>query len=197
MGLFSRLKANFNHGGVKVRVSAPDAIPSNQVIPVQVTVTADSAQTIMSVKAEIKAQMREQGVNLGSGGGIGVGVQRNTATSQTVAVAENREQFMLSPGESKTVELQLYINGSAANPNSLAALDTGLGALGGVVQSLVQNFDHVNYLYSVHASADVDGINLDPNDKQPIQILPPTEAVSQTIVAAADPLPIQNDQSAR
>lgn len=172
MGFFSKIKANFNHGGVTVRVTAPSAVASDQVIPVQVTLTADSTQTIVSVKAEIKAQMREQGIGLGNSNSNGVG--QSTTTSQTVAVAENREQFELLPGQPKTVELQLYMNGGAPG---IAQVGEGLGALGSIVQSIVQNLDHVNYLYTVHASADVNGITLDPSDSQAIQVLPPNQSV--------------------
>jgi len=64
MGLFSKLKSNMD-GGVQVHIQAPSSTPSNQVIPVTVTITADSSQTINNVKAEIKAQAREQGFHHG------------------------------------------------------------------------------------------------------------------------------------
>jgi hypothetical protein len=194
MGLFGKLKANMTHGGVKVHVQAPSSVPGNQVIPVQVTITADSPQTIDSVKAEIKAQVREQGLNIGGmGGGMGVnrgvGVEDRRTNYQTVAQVESRESFTLSPGETKTVTLQLFINGSAGSGNPLGQLNNMGGALGGVLQSVVsaaQGFEHVNYVYSVHASANVQGVALDPSDKQPIQILPPA-AAAQPIQPAAQP----------
>ena len=72
MGLFSNLKANLNHGGVKIQIKAPSSVPENQVIPVIVNITSDSSQTINSVKAEIKAVARKQGLNF-SGGVLGNG----------------------------------------------------------------------------------------------------------------------------
>jgi hypothetical protein len=185
MGLFGKLKANMNHGGVKVHVQAPSSIPGNQVIPVQVTITADSSQTIDSVKAEIKAQAKEQGISMSSNSG---GMENSRTTHQTVAEVESREPFTLGPGESKTINLELYINGSAGSVNPLAQFNNAGGALGSVLQSVAsvaQNFEHINYIYSVHASANVQGITLDPNDKQPIQILPPTQAAqaAQTVQA--------------
>lgn len=171
MGLFSRLKDNLNHGGVKIQIQAPSSVPGNQVIPVTVNITSDSSQTIDRVKAEIKAVAREQGLNFGGGGGV----QASTTSAQTVAQVENREAFTISPGETKTVNLELFINGGAAGGNN-----GQLGSMGGALQALAsvaQNFGHVNYTYSVHASADVQGITIDPSAKQPIQILPPTENV--------------------
>lgn len=179
MGFFSKIKANMNHGGVKVQLLAPGSIDSDQIIPVQITLSAESAQTINSVKAEIQAEQREQGASFG--GGQGVGVQQTATTIQTVAVVENREPFTLAAGESKIIDLQLYLSGGVAAPNPLANLSGNLGILGQVMQSVVSTLDHVNYLYSIHASADVDGITLDPSASQSIQFLPPSNSVQQDI----------------
>ncbi len=194
MGFFSKLRANMNHGGVKVHVQAPASVPSNQVIPVQVTLTADGAQTVTSVKVELRAQMQQQGVSLNGG----VGMQKSTTTAQPVAVAENREPISLSPGQPQTVGLQLFLSGNTSAPGML----TGLGnssPVDGVMNSVLsatQAFNHVNYTYTLHASADVEGITLDPSDKLPIQLLPPTETpqpgaavAASTEQAASNPVP--------
>jgi hypothetical protein len=73
-------------------------------------------------------------------GGSGVGMQEGRNMAQTVAQVENREPFTLAPGETKTVNLQLYING-------------GTSGLMGTLQNVTQSFGHINYIYSVHASA--------------------------------------------
>jgi hypothetical protein len=176
MGLFSKFKNGMN-GGVEVHVQAPSSVPSNQVIPVTVNVTSKSTQTVNSVKAEIKAVAKEQGLSMNNPGG-GVGVQSGTTTAHTVAQAESRESFTINAGETKSIEMQLYINGGAAGANPMAKMSNVGGALGGVLQtvaSVAQNFDHVNFIYSVHASVDVEGHEMNPSDKQSIQILPPTE----------------------
>jgi hypothetical protein len=180
MGLFGKLKDNMNHGGVKVHIQAPSSVPGNQVIPVTVSVTADSSQTINSIKAEIKASAREEGIGFGGGGmGGGVGVREGRTMSQTVAQVESREPFTIGPGETKTVNLQLFIDGNAGSGNSVAQLGNMGGGIGGAFQALAtvaQTMEHVNYIYTVHASADVAGVSIDPSDKLPIQILPPGEA---------------------
>jgi|GEM_PF-815689 hypothetical protein len=198
MGLFGKLKENM-HGGVQVHVQAPSSVPGNQVIPVTVTLSADSTQTVNSVKAEIKAQAREQGLSIGGGnmgGGHGMGVNDERTMHQTVAQVESREAFTINPGETKTVNLQLYLNGSAGSGNPLAQLNTGGGALGGAIKAMAtaaQAFDHINYIYTVHASADVQGVHMAPSDKQPIQILPPTESApaAQPVQPAAAEQPGQ------
>jgi hypothetical protein len=160
------------------------------VIQVAVTVTSESSQTINSVKAQIKAQAKEQGFTMGNG--QGVGVQDSRTMEQTVAQAENRETFTIGPGETKVVNLQLYLNGGAAGNGAMDQLGNVGGVLGGALQtmvSLAQDFDHINYIYTVHGSVDVQGHSLNPSDKQSIQILPPSE----TVQAAQVPQP-QTDQ---
>jgi hypothetical protein len=188
MGLFGKIKGNMNHGGIKVHVQAPSSVPGNQVIPVTVTLTADSSQTINSVKAEIKAQVKEQGISMGGMGGGGIGVQDSRSMHQTVAQVESREPFTLAPGETKTVNLQLFIDGNAGSGNPIGQMNNAGGVLGSVLQSVAsaaQGFEHINYIYTINASADVQGVSLDPSDKQPIQILP------ATAVAAPAPQPAQ------
>lgn len=180
MGFFGKLKANMNHGGVKVQLSAPGSIASDQVIPVQVTVSAKSAQTILSVKAEIQCERREHDATFGIGQTVGT---RQTGTiTETIAVIENREPFTLNAGESKTIELPLYLNGGTAAQNPLAGLSESMGVVGGILESVASQLDHVNYLYTIHASADVDGIKLDPSTSQSIQFLPPLSTVQPTSI---------------
>ena len=186
MGLFNKLKSSMN-GGVRVHVQAPSSVPSNQVIQVSIAVTSDSSQIINSVKAQIKAQAKEQGFTMG--GGQGVGVQEGRTMEQTVAQAESREPFTIGSGETKTVNLQLYLNGGAAGTGPMGQMGNAGGAIGGVLQtmaSLAQNFDHVNYIYTVHGSVDVQGHSLNPSDKQPIQILPPSESVQTALAPQID-----------
>lgn len=179
MGLFNKFKSNMA-GGVHVQVQAPGAVPANQVIPVTVNVTSDSSQTINEVKVEIKAEAKETGITMGRG--QGVGVQESRTTAETVSQAENRESFTIGPGETKTVNFQLFLSGNTGSD----PLGSVGGALGGVLQAL-GNMEHINYMYSVHAYVKVQGHTLDPSDQQSIQILPPA--------GAASPAPIQNLQN--
>ncbi len=188
MGLFSKLKSSIN-GGVQVHVQAPSSVLSNQAIPVAVNITSESTQTINSVKAEIKAVAREQGLAMGRGSGVGV--QENRTMAQTVAQAESREQFTISPGETKTINLQLYLNGGVAGGTPFGQMPN----LGGVLQSVVsmaQTFEHVNYTYTVHGSVDVQGHNLNPSDKQAIQILPSSESAQAPQQPQIENLQTQN-----
>lgn len=177
MGLINKLKSSMD-GGVQVHIQAPSAVPSNQVIQVNISITTESSQTINCVRAEIKAQAREQGLAMGGVNG-GIGVQENRTMEQTVAQVESREPFAISPGETKTVSLQLYLNGGAAGDGKLGQLADMGGVMGGLVHA-ISSFEHVNYIYSVHAFVEVQGHSLKPGDKQPIQILPPSENLQVT-----------------
>jgi hypothetical protein len=173
MGLFSKIRDNLTHGGVKLSLKAPISVPAGQVIPVTVSLASTTSQTINSIKAEIKAQARQQGIGMGNGAGMGI--EEGQTTYQTVAQVENRGSFTLNPGEPKTVTLELYINGASI----MGQANNVNGGLGGALQSVLsaaQSLEHITYIYSVHASADVQGITLDPNDKQPIQIIPQSAA---------------------
>jgi hypothetical protein len=210
MGLFGKISNNLHHGGVKVRLEAPASVPSNEVIPVTVNITADSTQTINAVKVEIKAQEREQGMGMG---GVGVGIGNNNmnngynnqqSTEQTVAVVESRETFTINAGETKTVQLQLALNGTAAMGNGLSQLQGAAGNFGNAlaaIASVASNFENISYTYSVHAYVDVADIAMDPSDKQPIQILPPVQQapapqpVQPQTVAAPAPLPPTSNPS--
>lgn len=185
MGLFNKLKSEMN-GGVKVRVEAPSSIQSGQSIPVNVTITSDTTQTIKATKVELKVTTKEEGLNFNNQG-VGVNDQRTMA--QTVAQAEDRESFTINPGETKTLNLQLYLD-SNANPQMP---NMGGGKIGGFMQAVAtaaQGMERINFIYSVHASVDVDGHGLNPSDQQPIQIIPAS--------AQANPIaqPIDNFQSA-
>lgn len=177
MGLFNKLKSEMN-GGVTVRIEAPSSINSGQVIPVNVTVTSDSTQTVNSIKAQLKVVTKEEGMSFGGPQG-GVGVNEERSMAQTVAEVESREQFTINAGETKTVNLQLFMNGNqGAGAGSMFGQNAG-GKLGGILQTVAnaaQSMDRINFIYSVHASVDVQGHKLSPSDQQPIQILPATEA---------------------
>jgi hypothetical protein len=178
MGLFSKLRADINHGGVKLQIQLPSSVAANQLIPVTVNITADTPCTINSLTAELQSQARQQGVSFGNNngtGGNGVGMNQSTSNYQKVAEVKNSESFTVNPGETKTVSMQLYLNGNATGANPLGQLTGAAGAVGGVLQSLAsaaQNLEHVTYTYRVHVSADVDGVGIGPSGAEPIQIIP-------------------------
>src|ERR1700759_4654033 len=126
MGLFNKLKSNMA-GGVVVHVQAPTAVPADQSIPVTVSVTSDSSQTIEEIKVEIKAEAKETGITMGAGHSMGV--QESRTSAETISKAENREAFTIGPGETKSVNFQLFLSGNTGvNPVGNVG-----GALGGVL----------------------------------------------------------------
>jgi hypothetical protein len=194
MGIFSKLKEDFNRGGVKMQVQVPSSVPINQAIPVTITITSEEAKTITDVTAELQAQTCEQSIGIGAmGNGMGgVGVQEEQSNYQTVSQVEDRESFSVLPGETKTITLQLFLN-----DNNAAGMSTVSEALGGVMRTL-SNLDGIHYLYRVNAFAQVEGIDFKPSDKQPIELLPATEATQPaafTGPAVAEDSPVTSPHS--
>jgi hypothetical protein len=175
MGFFSKIKQNFTHGGVKVTLHAPASTSmQGAALPVSVDITAtDASQVIKSVRVEIIAVSRNKSFNQPAGGS-------NTDpayTEQIVARTENVEGFTLQPNETKTVQLNITMNAGQAITSQLpqdSALGKAVQALQ-TLQSVSQVLDQNSYTYYVKATADVDGIAMDPSHKLPIQIYKPGE----------------------
>lgn len=168
MGFFSKLKQNFTHGGVKVKLQAPASVSTQDAaVPVTVTVSAsDGVQVIKGITVEIVAESRNQAFN-------NAGTSTAPAEQKTVARTENTESFTLAGGESRDIQIPIVMNAGAQLESQLpegSGMATVAHALQGL-QNLSQAFDHTSYRYFVRATADVDGIALDPSDQQDIQVL--------------------------
>lgn len=173
MGLFSKLKNNFKHGGVKLSMQAPaTARLTDTTLPVVVNLTAsDQAQTINRVSAEIIATSRNQTFSTG-------GNQTTPTTQQhTVARVDNNETFSLAPGETKSVQLNLTMNGGAQALGTLTGMDPNskAGEIAGKVIGALGAGNSAAYSYRLKASADVADVTFDPAAEQDLQILAPGE----------------------
>lgn len=173
MGFFSKIKQNFKHGGVKVKIQAPASVSMQDAnVPVTVNITAtDSQAVVSSVKVEIIAESRNQAFGAPSSSGA----SQAQTTQQVVARADNNEVLTLAPGETKQVPISIIMNQGAAIE---AQLPQGGAAAGvahalGQLQSLSEHLNQNSYTYYIQAVANVEGIALDPSDRQPIQILKP------------------------
>ncbi|HUD11381.1 MAG TPA: hypothetical protein VMS08_03145 [Candidatus Saccharimonadia bacterium] len=105
MGLFSKIKENFNHDGVKVQLRAPASVSMQDAqLPVTVTIAATTeAVQIKNVNVEIIGESRNEAFHTPTAGA-------NTAsqvTTQVVARTQNTDGFALAPGETKQVQLVL------------------------------------------------------------------------------------------
>jgi hypothetical protein len=172
MGIFGSIKKNLSHGGVKLELSAPASVSMQDAgLPVSVTITAaEAAVHINSVKAEVIAQSQNMNFQQPRSGGA------NTSTTiQTVGRAENTQPFDLTAGQSQTVQLNIVMNAGAAvaaqlpEGSAMAGLAHGLQQL----QSLGEAMNPQSFTYHLQASADVEGVALDPSKQQPLQVLKP------------------------
>ncbi len=155
MGLFSKIKKNLSHGGVKIQLEAPASTSIKDAgLPVSITVTAtDSLAPVKAVRAEIIAESNNQSFSSPSDSGM----DNSQSTLQTVARAENVEPFTLAPGESKTIELKIIMNAGSAIADQLpgggagAAIAKGLARLETISETLNQN----SYTYQLQGTADL------------------------------------------
>jgi hypothetical protein len=176
MGLFSKIKSNLNHGGIKLDLTAPSSSTSGTIVPVSVNITADSPQTINNVKFELKVETRDTAPTVQFGDNNNTTASNHDAV-QTVAQVETNESFTIAAGETKTITLQLGIPNDTVMNNALSGIMGGaVGSIMGKLASM--STTTVSRLYSVHVHADVEGIKLDPGTHQNIQILPANNAPS-------------------
>lgn len=118
------------------------------------TITSDTTHVVSKITARIEAQAKEQGMVMG---GQGAGLESSKTTFQTIAEAQNAESFTINPGETKTVSLQLALNtaATAAGGYGGPSPSGGVAQVIGTVMAAVQPFEHVNFIYRVHVTADV------------------------------------------
>jgi hypothetical protein len=177
MGFFSKIKSNLTHGGVKLQLQMPDKISlQDAFLPVTVNLAAgDTPATIKKVKVELIAESQDMAFSQPSGS---ANPPPPKIQQQTVAQAENNEQFTLGAGETKAVNLQIIMNQGNALQSELPQGSAGASiahALG-QLQSFSESNNNANrYNYSVNATAYVDGITFEPSDSHPIQVLKPGE----------------------
>ncbi len=142
-------------------------------LPVSVTVTAEDTQVqINKVTVEIIAQSQSLNFQQPTKSGID---PVNATTFQTVARAENTQVFSLAPQQSQTLQLSIVMNAGAAVESQLPEGSAGQAVAHGLkeLQSLSEVFNSNSYTYTLKASADVEGVALDPSKSQPLQILKP------------------------
>ncbi|HET9098281.1 MAG TPA: hypothetical protein VFN51_01550 [Candidatus Saccharimonadales bacterium] len=173
MGLFGKIKENFNHGGIKIQLQAPASVSMNDAtLPVSVNVSATSEpHNIESVSVAIIAQPANQAFTDPNN------VNSVQNFQETVARSDINQPFSLQPGESKTIEFTIVMNAGAAAASQLPA-GSSMAEVAGVfqkLQSVSEVMDRSIYEYYIEASAKVEGIGFSPSFQQPIQLFKPGE----------------------
>ncbi len=177
MGLFSKLSDNIHHGGVKIALTAPGSASLNDAtLAVTVTLTSSEARTFQWIRVDLEATQQDFAFNNpGSMNNQAINRQQNTVT--TVARAQMLEPFSMAVGETKTIPLQIVLNGANA-ATAGGGLSQGQAAVAKVfskIQTLSSLIDPHTYHYSLKAIANVDGIALDPSTNSGISLNRPGE----------------------
>lgn len=140
-------------------MQAPESMSIHDAsLPVTVTVsTSDQPAQVNSVKAEILAMSEDKSFSQP----MGQTMNANTMTTvQTIAQSSDLQPFNLNPGESKAIQLSIAINSNPHNPGTLEKV-------GDAVTTMLNPH---KYYYSLHVSADVEGIALDPSASQKLKV---------------------------
>ncbi len=162
MGFFSKLKDNFQHGGIKITLAAPPVITANMTtLPVQVTVTAgETAQRINSLSVELIKEEYSQGRSTTTG------TSTNSEQQTTILSRQDTNQsFDLPAGQTATIDLTLSVSTPAQIDNPALRKAAGIMSAFSTFGSSANNWQHY-----IRASADVEGIVLDPSAQQRVQI---------------------------
>lgn len=174
MGLFSKLKDNFTHGGVKVGLEAPASVSmTDSAIPVTVTVSAsDKQETIDRVSALLIARSLDRGFTQPTNGSLN---NANQGQEITVAEANFAQQFTIMPGETKTVQLSIVMNQGAAMASQLPedSIAAKFASALQNLQSISEVMNDTSYSYDIRVTAKVSGVVLSPSKQQPIQLRKP------------------------
>jgi len=170
MGFFGKIKQNLEHGGIKVTLKAAQSVSrQDHTLPVTISISnsPEAARTINRVTAEVQATENASGMSMALNNAVQV---RNTTNDsemysmQTITVAQaiSAETFVLQPNESKTITLDIVVNSGEPNPTNGI-----MGHLASIANKVNQN----GYKYAIHVSIDVEGITLDPQAHQTLQVL--------------------------
>ena len=166
MGFFDTIKKNLNHGGIKVHLEAVNHIRLSDIdLPVQVVIVSTSDQLVQINGLSVRLYYDEVSKD-------------NTSHMQNdvINIQAPEASFSLQPAETRTFDMRLPLNAEkvaqAAGANAAISLIAKAVDVG---SSLSQMMNDANRTYYLTASADVEGISLDPSDTKMMQVLNPNE----------------------
>ncbi len=170
MGFFGKLKLNFNHGGVKVEMTAPETVSEMDPgfsVAITITNTGEAPQTVKVVKISL-IEDRMQTMN-------GQATNTTSSSQRQMSVVSDANPFVLQPTEAKQMTLTVPLNMGKFAQEALPdnAFAQGAAKLLGGLQTVMDAADTSNFKHYVEVVADVDGISFDPSRRQEIQVLKP------------------------
>lgn len=158
MGFFSKIKENLQKGGVKVKLDSPGHFSANdQSLQIRITLTnSDTARTINGVRLLLEKEINDDKSSSTS-------VRREVVSSYNVPSSV----FVLQSHEVKSFDITFPIS-TQASLQSTGNNDSSVNAVAGVLDKISQVADSMSNQdarYSVSALVDVEGISIDPSDK--------------------------------
>lgn len=164
MGFFGKIKANLNHGGVKVSLSVPPKVSAaDQSLNAQLGIVADQPQQINKVTVKFIRTSYDNSVETVQGTG------QQVRNDYTLGSFVREEPFTLQVNTPVSLPVYIPFQLNAQLPASMP----GAAQVTGILDRLqkVENLQTgKSYSYSVTALVDVEGIALDPADSKPIEV---------------------------
>lgn len=158
MGFFSKIKENLQHGGVKIVLQSPSSLAAGATtIPVTVVLTASQPQNITKVTVQLLAVA----INRGNQYASNPSQRGYNESDQVLSAVDYSQPFSMTAGEVKTIPLEVIFDG-----NKPAVT----GVLGGL-QKLGNFLDSTAFYHQLSASANVEGIALDPSTTNNISLI--------------------------
>lgn len=166
MGFFAKIKENLTKGGVKISLDSPgSARLSDPFVPLTINVTnGETARDIKVIGVKLEKKWIEKH-----------GDHTSHKRDDVVTYQIPESSFTLQPNETKSFAVTLPLSASEAFSQSgqdNEAIETAAGVFDKVV-SVANAMDNKDYSYSLIAWADVDGIAIDPSDRNSITLLSP------------------------
>lgn len=153
MGIFDTIKKNLTQGGVDVEIYTQPVISKSAPHAVVVRVIAkDGAAQIKGIRLTLERSDPRNNV------------APNTATRNTVVAQQIlSEAFVLNQGEVRDVTMHLSLQNDTSS-NVFAQVSSAINKIG-------EFMNNGQYLYTLIAAADVEGIALDPSSKVSVQVV--------------------------
>jgi len=176
MGLFGKLKENLSHGGVNVSLQAPaSASMKDPTIPVTVNITATEEQhTINNVSVELFKTPDNSAAGFNQ-----TNNPSQYSIKESMGKANYEQPFVVMPGETKAVPLNIIMNvGAAINTQLPGGTPEGVAQVANALQKLQNVANYMGtqkYTYNIDASVSIEGISMGTGKSVPIQLLKPGE----------------------
>ena len=173
MGFLTKLKQNFNHGGIKVTISAPNIVSESDPSFSTILSILNTSEIVMTVNS-IHVTLEEDRIQAQPNSNQNSAVDSQNQIKE-ISRTDDLNMFTIEPKETKQMTIIVPLNFGKLAQGVLpenGALNAIAGVLGNM-QKVMNVIDESDYIHYVNAVVDVDGISFDPSARVTIKVLKP------------------------